>query len=46
MKKKKLIYTLIYLALIGIVIYLAFGGIQNKSLIQEEIATSEFRKKL
>ncbi len=46
MKKKKLIFTLIYIALIGIVIYLAFGGIQNKSLTQKEIETSEFRKKL
>ncbi len=46
MKKKKPIFVLIYLALIAVVIFFAFGGIQNKSLTQNEISSSEFMKKL
>ena len=46
MKKNKLIYALIYIALIAVVIFFAFGGLQNKSLQQKDIASSDFLKRL
>ena len=46
MKKNKFIFALLYIVLIAVVIFVAFGGLQNKSLEQKDIASSDFLKKL
>ena len=40
--KKRALFTFLYIALIAVVIYFAFGGIQNKSLEQKTISNTEF----
>lgn len=44
--KKRILYTLCYLAVIGLVIYLAIGGLDTKSATQQKLRTSEFESKL
>ncbi|MBE7091627.1 MAG: ATP-dependent zinc metalloprotease FtsH [Clostridiales bacterium] len=44
--KKRIFYTFAYLALIAVVVVFAFGGVQNKSLTQKDISSSEFTTKL
>ncbi len=46
MKKRKIIYSLLYIALIMVVVFFVFGGVQNKSLKQSDITSSEFNQKL
>ncbi len=44
--KKRIIYTLLYLAVIAFVIFLAFGGVQSRSSEQKEISSAEFKQML
>ncbi len=40
--KKRILYTFAYIALIFVIVVLAFSGVQNKSLNQKNISSSEF----
>ncbi len=44
--KKRILYTIAYLALIAVVVFFAFGGVQNKKLTQKDISSSEFTSML
>ncbi len=44
--KKRFFYTLGYIALIVVIIFIAFGGVQNKSLTQKDLSSSEFTQML
>lgn len=44
--KKRFFYTLGYIALIVVIIFIAFGGVQNKSLNQKNLSSSEFTQML
>ncbi len=44
--KKRIIYTIIYLAVIALVVFLAFGGVQSRSSEQKEISSAEFKQML
>ena len=44
--KKRIIYTIAYIALIALVVIFAFGGVQNKKLTQNDISSSEFTSML
>ena len=44
--KKRFLYSLGYIALIVVIIIIAFGGVQNKSLTQKDLSSSDFTQML
>ena len=42
MKKKRIFSTLIYIAVVALVIIFAVNGVQTKSAKQEEISSADF----
>ncbi len=44
--KKRILPIIAYIALIAVVLFFAFGGFQDKSLVQKEMSSSEFSQML